>query len=332
MTVTSAQVAKVAGVSRATVSFVLNDVAGQTISAATRENVLRVARELGYRPNANARSLRTGRGSTVLFPLPALQHTHVVTRLVDACSAALTAAGWSLVTDFTEYDGVDAQLDAWSRVSPAAVIDGLLRHDDPVLEALRRQGVVVLSAALPSDSRWESTSDAMARATRETQLRYLLDQGARDISLVLPTWLPVDPRVERRLLRRLSQLGAKQGAAVVVDRCELSQPAVSALVDGWLDGDRPDAVAAYNDDYALAVLTALAARGVRIPDEVRVMGVDDVPLAAVVSPPLTTIAADFDDYAGAIARVVETVVAGDPTADVPPLPVPQHRLVVRASA
>lgn len=330
MSVTSAQVARTAGVSRATVSYVLNDAPGQTISTQTRESVLRAARELGYRPNSVARTLRTGRGTSVLFPLPGLQRTHVVTRLVDACTVALTAAGLALVTDFTVYDDVEQQLDAWARLAPAAVIDILLRHDDPVLSALRRQGVPVLSAALPTDSTWESTSDALSRATRETQLRHLLARGSRRIAVVLPTRLPLDPRVERRLLKRLSTIAQAGGAALTVERRELSAEQLQLMVNDWRGTSRPDAVAAYNDEYAIGVMTALLSRGLKVPDDICVMGVDDIPLGAVVSPPLTTITADFDEYAGAIALAVDQAVLG--AGDVLPLPTPQHRLVVRSSA
>lgn len=333
MTVTSAQVARAAGVSRATVSYVLNDVSGQKISPATRETVLRAARELGYRPNASARNLRTGRGTAVLFPLPGMQHTHVVTRLVEACSTALTAAGWSLVTDFTVYPDVESQLDAWSRTAPAAVLDLFLRHDDPVLPELRRSGVVVLSAALPSDSQWESTSDAFALAVRETQVGYLVDSGARDLSLVLPARLPTDPRVERSMVRRLRTSAERRGAAVTVDRCALTSDALTGLVRRWQERGCPDAVAAYNDDYALALLTALTASGFAVPRDVRLIGVDDIPLSSVVTPPLTTITASFDEYAVGLAQTVDQALVRPGRApDVVRLPVPEHQLVVRSSA
>lgn len=330
MSVTSAQVAEAAGVSRATVSYVLNDAPGQKISSETRELVLRAARELGYRPNSNARSLRSGRGTNVLFPLPGMQRTHVVTRLVDACTRALTANGLTLVTDFAVYAGVEEELDAWVRLAPAAVIDLLMRHDDPVLPALRKQGIPVLSAALDDESSWESTSDAFARATRETQLHHLLSGGARRIAVVLPARLPIDPRAERRLIRRFTTLVRNGGAELLVERCDLSSDQLLTMVRGWTGASAPDAVAAYNDEYAIGLMTALSSTGRRIPDDVRVMGVDDIPLASVVTPGLTTIGADFDAYADSLAQTIaESVLGkGGPLT----LPTPEHHLVIRGSA
>ena len=107
---------------------------------------MRAAGDLGYRPNVLARSLKRGRSDSILFPLPGLQMIHPLTTLVDACSAALAPLGLSLVRDFSRYDDPAEQLDAWARLAPAAVLDVVLRHDDPVLPGLRASGIPVLSA------------------------------------------------------------------------------------------------------------------------------------------------------------------------------------------
>jgi DNA-binding LacI/PurR family transcriptional regulator len=327
--VTSTDVARRAGVSRATVSYVLNDAPGQTIPLDTRESVLQAARELGYRPNASARSLRKGRGDAVLFPLPGLQRTHVVSLLVDECTSALAPYGLSLVTDFTSYESADAQLDSWARLHPAAVIDTLLRHDDPVLPALRRIGVPVLSSALVGDASWESTSDAVGRTSRIAQVEHLLDGHARRVALVLPKRLPTDRRVETALLRSLRTQAARRGAALALHRVDLTAGGLRTLVDGWVDGGAPDGVATYDDQYAIALLSALMAAGFRVPDDLRLIGADDVPLAALTTPSLTTIRPEFEEYAGAVAT---SVLAATRQESVPPLPIPQHRLVLRETA
>ncbi|MDP9101066.1 MAG: LacI family transcriptional regulator [Actinomycetota bacterium] len=329
MAVTSADVARLAGVSRATVSYVLNDAPGQSIPLDTRESVRQAARELGYRPNASARSLRKGRGDAVLFPLPGLQRTHVVSLLVDDCASALSPYGLSLVTDFARYESADAQLDAWTRLHPAAVIDTLLRHDDPVLPALRGIGVPVLSSALGGDAGWESTSDAVGRASRHTQIEHLLGSGARRIAVVLPGSLPIDRRMEKDLLRGLRTHAARGGAALAVHRLDLTGDGLRGLVDSWVAGGLPDGVATYDDHLAIALLTALVSRGVRVPDDLRLIGSDDLPLAALTTPSLTTIRPDFTHYAQAIAMSVLAATRGE---SVPPLPVPQHRLVPRETA
>jgi DNA-binding LacI/PurR family transcriptional regulator len=328
--VTSADVARLAGVSRATVSYVINDTPGQTISAETREKILRIARELGYRPSAHARSLRRGHGSVVLCPLPEGPRSHVLSQVLDACAAALEPIDYSLVWDVRRLDDPEAQLDAWMRLAPAAVIDAMLPQDDPVLDALRRTGVPILSAALASDSRWESTSDAVARETRVTQLRHLLDRGARRITMVLPPTLPTDRRVEQAMLRQFRTVARAAGGSIAVARVELDAIAIRALVAGWTRGDRPDAVAAYNDDYAIAIVGALIAAGARVPRDVAVIGVDDLPMGRVTTPTITTLALDFDEYATATAAAIQATLDGGGPPE--PMPVPRHYLIERESA
>ena len=149
MAVTSAEVARRAGVSQATVSYVLNSTPGQAISERTRGLVLKAAADLGYQPSSVARGLRRGRTDAVVCPLPGLTLTHTLACLVETCAVALEREGLFLVPDFTPRESTSAQLAAWRRLAPAAVLDILLRHDDPVLRELERTRTPVLSANLP---------------------------------------------------------------------------------------------------------------------------------------------------------------------------------------
>ena len=325
MTVTSADVARAAGVSRATVSYVLNDTPGRVLSPETRATVLRVAAELGYQPNALARSLKRGRSNTVLFPMRGVAMNHVLESLFTAFTEALAPHGLSLVLDTSSHADPVAQAEAWAGLAPAAVIDLLLHHDDAALTHLRARGVPVLSTTLAGEPDWESTGDAFAREQRLLQIRYLAGRGHRTLRLVLPRELPVDPRTEQALLESLRAEARSLGARLDIVRHDLEE--LAGAVADWQE--LPDAVAGYNDGYAIAVLTALQARGVRVPDDVAVMGCDDEPLGRVVTPALTTIAGDFSAFASAVAESVEAVLAGRPAR---PLPVAGHHLVVRRSA
>src|SRR5689334_12164905 len=112
VSVTSADVARAAGVSRANVGYGLNDAPGRVLSPETRETVLRVARELGYRPSALARSLKRGRSNTVLFPQLRIPPNHLLSSLLDACTDALAPRGLALVRDFSVHEDPVAQADA----------------------------------------------------------------------------------------------------------------------------------------------------------------------------------------------------------------------------
>jgi DNA-binding LacI/PurR family transcriptional regulator len=325
MSVTSADVARAAGVSRATVSYVLNDAPGKIVSPQTRATVLRIAQELGYQPNPLARSLKRGRTNTVLFPLPRVEMNHVLSSLIDACTGALAPRGYALVSDMSRHDDPAAQAEAWAESAPAAVLDLTLHHDDAALVLLRARGVPVLSTALPQQQGWESSGDVFARNQRLEQLRYLLQRGHRRIRWVMPTTLPVDPRTVRRLLADGRAIVAAAGGRIELARVDL--PDLAAAIASW--SDLPDAVAAHNDTYAIATMTALQHRDWRVPDDVAVMGLDDEPLSRFVTPAVTTIAGDFTAFAEAVADGVEAVVANRPAAA---LPVPTLRLVERSSA
>jgi len=138
-----------------------------------------------------------------------------------------------------------------------------------------------------------------------------------------------DPRVERALLQRLKRQAAAVGAELGDVPCELTADAIRALVRGWKK-HRPDAVCAIDDEYAIAIVTALLDAKLRVPHDVAVIGVDDIPFASYVTPSLTTVAADFTKLAGGIAPVLSQLLP-DPDAR-RELPRPGHRLVVRESA
>ena len=327
---TNADVARAAGVSGATVSYVLNATPGQSISPATRDAVLRAARDLDYRPNVLARSLRRGRGNAVICPMPGLQLIHPLSLMLEACTAALEPLGLSLIPDFASYADPAQQLETWTRLAPAAVVDVALRHDDPVIPLLRASGIPVLSAALPQEVAWESSGDVFAREQRVTQVSYLASKGHRSIALVWPPNLPMDPRSVRRARAVLSRTAKGFGATLREYPIDLTAESVRALVEGWLRDGLPDAVAAHNDDYAIALVSALVAAGVRVPDDLAVMGIDDIPLGRVMTPAITTLRADFRDFATGIAETVDEILSGRPTTT--PLPVPGHEVMVRDSA
>src|SRR6476620_6496409 len=118
--ITSADVARRAGVSRATVSYVLNNTSGQSISPATRDRVLEAAAGLGYAPSAAARALRTGRSDVVLCLLPDWPIGVVLGRLLESMSMELARAGLTMLTH--PGNGDDPVSHVLSAVTPAAVL------------------------------------------------------------------------------------------------------------------------------------------------------------------------------------------------------------------
>src|SRR4051812_35659019 len=149
--VTSADVARLAGVSRATVSYVMNDTPRQTISADTRTRVLDAAARLGYAPSAAARTLRTGRSDVVLCLLPDWPIGTEVGSLLGNLSTALARQGLTLVVHPGNRED-RPMFEIWKAITPAAVI-AYTDFSPGELEAMRAAGVALVVTPLSRGAR-----------------------------------------------------------------------------------------------------------------------------------------------------------------------------------
>ncbi len=330
MRVTSTDVAKRAGVSRATVSYVLNDAPDQSISEQTRRAVYRAARELGYRPHPGARSLRSGRSDIVLFPLAGLEMRNAFGGAIDAAAAKFVEHRLTLVTDFTTYRRTEDQIDAWLRLGPAVVIDLVLRADDPTREALTRAGIRIVSPAGFAGRRRERPIDVLSDLAREVQMRYLLDAGHRRIVFALPSAIH-EQHYRRGRQRGMHDAVKRAGATMTIEDVELDRDSMRAAVDRWKKArPRPQAICAYNDELAVGLLSVLAERGVDVPRELAVIGVDDIALASTVSPTLTTVSYSPGDVGLRMADAIAAMIASDELEA--EFSVPAFHVLVRESA
>src|SRR5919202_4352927 len=144
--VTSADVAREAGVSRATVSYVLNAVPHQKIPETTRQRILDAAARLGYAPSPAARALRSGRSDVVLCLLPDWPIGPTVGAMLQHLSAALADAGLTLLAHPRVGDGTRVSR-VWQAITPAAVM-AFEDFDDDDVEAMRAAGIEVTMALL----------------------------------------------------------------------------------------------------------------------------------------------------------------------------------------
>lgn len=287
---TIAVVAQRAGVGTGTVSRVINAAAG--VAPATRQRVLDVIAELGYQPSQAARSLSRGRTSTIAVVAPFFTHPSAVERL-RGLVRALTAARYEVVLHGVEMSD----------------------HRAPVLEGLaapgRADGVVIVSLP-PTDeevARFATTGmpvvllDAFHTGMPsividnivggETAARHLWDLGHRRIGFVgdLPeNAYGFTSSVDRRegFTRFLSERGVTVDPAYVLEGVH-DRDVAARLTDHLFDTHPapPTAFFAASDTQALGVLAALRARGLRVPEDISVIGFDDIEVAAYVG--LTTV-------------------------------------------
>jgi DNA-binding LacI/PurR family transcriptional regulator len=317
--VTSVDVARRAGVSQSTVSLVLSGKSAGRISARTEEAVRRAAEELGYRPNVAARALRTGAARTVGLVVTDVTHPFFGFVLRGAQIAAWRAGyAVALVDVANDPDRERASFEAL-RAGP---VDGFLFFtiDPPEQSDERIVAIEVQPPGMPS-VRFD-----IERGT-DLAVRHLLELGHRRIGHLASELDAETFRLRRsRVDALLSAAGlepARRAAAAF--RFDAAHRAALPLLAG---PEPPTAVFCDDDILAGGVYLAARERGIRIPDDLSVVGFDDLPFARVFDPPLTTIAIDPEALGGTAFDVLAELMAGNGPTPGRILPV---ALVVRES-
>ncbi|MBB5137106.1 DNA-binding LacI/PurR family transcriptional regulator [Thermocatellispora tengchongensis] len=288
-------VARLAGVSHQTVSRVLND--HPNVREQTRIRVRAAIAELGYRPNQAARALATGR-SRLLGVVTQNSTLYGPASLLSAFGQAAADAGFAVsVGSVRRLDrrsiagAVERHLD--QRVAGIVVIAPVVSAGE-ALEHLTIDVPLVTIDGDPERPGALVTVDQRAGAAMAT--RHLLEAGHRTVWHVSGPrdWFDSAGRIEG-WQRTLREAGAEVPPLVPAD-----WTAEAGYRAGQMLSRMPEvtAVFAANDHLALGILRAMHERGRRVPEEVSVVGFDDVPEAAYLIPPLTTIRPDF----GAVAQ------------------------------
>lgn len=294
--VTSADVARLAGVSRATVSFVLNNTQNHRVSESTRAKVLAAAAQLGYVPNAAARSLRAGRSNLVLMPTSVSAVGRLVSEWVDDLLSELERHGYTAVMHAGRFTDPLEAARAWAELRPAAVLalDGD-RFTAQAAEVLRRAGVrgVLAFASHPVAGVHTIAFDHAAIGAVATE--HLVARGRTRIGVVIPQERGLDTLARPRLAGA-ERVAARHPATVTPIDLAYTRESATALARRWRSLDL-DAVFAYNDEYAALLMHALLAEGIDVPDDVAVVGCDDLVLSALQQPALTTVALDLPSAA-----------------------------------
>ena len=317
--VTSADVAAVAGVSRATVSYVLNGVHDR-ISEQTRARVHEAAEQLGYVPNAMASALRAGRTEIVLLALPSWPLGPAVAEWVSAGVAEIERLGYTPLVHFQQGSN-DASFDrACDRVRPVALIaPGRDLHPERV-EALRANGTRAVLAIAPEPLEHVATLIVNQCLVGELAASHLIERGHRHLVAVMPS----EPNFEALGDARLSGAQAAteaQGATLTGVRAALTVESIVAALNPVL-AQNPTALYAFNDDYAFVAIDALRATGHDVPGDVAVIGTDHSAQARRTG--LTTISlGDPRSWVEVVARLQETIDGADDRT-----PLPQRSRVV----
>ncbi len=301
--VTAQQVARLAGVSPTTVSFVLNDVRDQGIRPATRQRVLEAAARLGYQPNANARSLASGSTATVALVVPRLDHLyddHFLAQLLASVNAECHRFGLKLLLESAEHDSATAT--GFVSLARTRRIDGLIvvnpRQDQLVpLAAVAAAGIPLVLLGQAAAAEAQTGARCVGQDTRigaRLAVSHLIGLGHMAIAYIGFAGRAYVADAEREQGWRDTLT-----AAGIAPRDDLLEFGALSAISGYqamqrllAAGGRPTALFAGNDTIAFGALRALQEAGWAVPQDCAVVGYDDIPLAAFAAPALTTVRTD----------------------------------------
>ncbi|HEU5484416.1 MAG TPA: LacI family DNA-binding transcriptional regulator [Microlunatus sp.] len=321
-------VARVAGVSHQTVSRVLND--HPSVRPETRERVRAAIVELGYRPNPIARALVTRRTHTIGVLAPA-SNLFGPASLVIAVEQAARQHGWYVsLASLSDFDppSVAAAIDHFL----SQQVDGLVvvAPVPSAVEACSAAALGVPTVMVATDAEPSGDFDVVAidqEAGARLAVRHLLDLGHQNVVHVSgpADWLDAAARL-RGWRQELSSAGVDVWDVLVGDWSPESGYRVGREL---LAGDRlPTALFAANDLMAIGLVRALVEAGVSVPEQVSVVGFDDIDATGFLLPPLTTVRQDLVTLGRlGVERLISRIDGADPGEPVRQPP----ELVVRAS-
>jgi DNA-binding LacI/PurR family transcriptional regulator len=284
---TKADVARLAKVSPATVTYVLNDVAGQTISAQTKAAVQAAAKQLGYRPNLAARNLAVGGSGVVLYIVPRISLGDLLIEVGSRLTTALARHGVVLSLQFETEDGRNV-VDAIADLNPIAVTS-VFPLSGAALDA-------VTEARIPQIHLGSAQLHAMGKLHNtigEMRVDHLVARGHRRLAFAFSDVDQLRPLGEywlEGLRAAASRLGLPD---LLVGTVATDGTNAADVVRDWV-GDGVTAVCAESDETAMVCLHGVREAGLRCPEDLAVMGVDARALGAVSGPPLTSVAFDAE--------------------------------------
>jgi LacI family transcriptional regulator len=291
----SHDVAKLAGVSRTTVSFILNGVAGVQIPEETRRRVWEAARQLNYYPDAAARSLASGK-SRVIGLILCQQADHLAADLfLPEVLRGITdnAREWDFRVLLETVANVSAP-DAYLSLARERQIDGIVisgpRSDDQQLGQLVAEGFpVVLQGRLRGADIPFVDVDNVAGAKQA--VAHLIGLGHQRIGLITnaPLHYTASEDRYRGYRQALSDAGLAYDEALMRQGDFVEESGYLAMRELLGLPNRPSAVFVASDVVAFGALAAIREQGLRIPQDMAVVGFDDIRLAPYMHPPLTTV-------------------------------------------
>ncbi len=310
MSLTLEEIAQEAGVSRSTVSRVLNN--APHVSSRSRECVLEVTQRLNFHPNATARSLAAGRTRNIGLVMPvavsSLFTDPYFPLLIQGITSACTTHDYSVMLWLAD---VEQERQIIGKITHSGMVDGVIvasaLMDDPVVLALLEDHIPFVQVGRhPTDER-VSYVDVDNYSSAKEMVSYLLRLGYRRVATIAGPHNMIAGHDRRQGYQdALRVRGLILDPALIAEGDFLEEGGYVAMQQLLARARQPganglpNAVFVASDTMALGALRALRDAGIRVPDEMALAGYDDMPFAARTDPPLTTVRQPIH-RAGAVA-------------------------------
>ncbi len=293
--VTSQDVADLAGVSRTTVSFVLNDVHRFSIRPETAEKVRLAAQQLGYYPNASATALASNQTKNIgLILTRSPEYIASDTFLPQILSGTLDVVKQHSLSLLVEWVEPGQQLETYLELTRAHHIDGMIlmtpRTDDTGIKALEDADIpVVVMGYIPQSTLHSVDVDNLGAA--QEAVEHLISLGHRQIACITNAALPYTSAVQRLDGYRQALETAKipYDPALVREGDFETQSGYKQMKSLLDSGKKFSAAFVASDALAFGAYNAIREAGLSVPDDISIVGFDDIPLSSYISPTLTTV-------------------------------------------
>ncbi len=325
------EVAKRAGVSTATVSRVLSR--PDVVSPDTRVRVLKAVERLGYAPNSVAKNLRTLKSRKLLVTVPDISNPFFAL-ILQGIEDAAQKNGYSVLVGDTQHD--ERREERYALMLKQKEADGLifLGHRLPKVAASVVRELAPICAPIVNGCEFSADlgvpSVHIDNATAASEaMQHLYDLGHRRIGVVTgPLLSPLSRDRLTGAIAAATNRGAE--ADVIVRHGDFSIRSGGEAGDELLSmSPPPTGIFCFNDEMAMGVLSAARRRGLKVPDDLSVVGFDDIRFAQCVEPPLTTIAQPMREIGEGTVRLLLQILDGNPLA---PMSVTlPHTLHIRSS-
>jgi len=318
---TSADVARLAGVSRTQVSYVLNKTGTEHVSEEKRNRIIQAARDLAYQPHQSAQALRKGYSNEFGLFFPAPYSTRINAMLGTIHEMGLVNDCMPTQYSFNSYRDAGRKQEAFQAMvarRPIGIFCSLLDVSREDIEYARERGIeriLVLDVEEHADL---ETLYMPLEPVGFLVAEHLLDLGHRHLGIIRPAD-PIQARgfdLRYRGMKRAMEAVPGSRLSVLDWSRENNRPTLEFAAEfverTLLQGERPSALYTYSDDYAFPVQAVLLDHGMNIPGDLSLVGTDDLPYSALLRPSLTTVRIDRTGLGEQAVSLINALISGLP--------------------